>query len=374
MVVIAEARAADFIFRAPTTLVDRGAPRTFGPIGVRQELVPVEPLLTANRASHGRISAFVDDWLEQRKPEFEPTLERVMHEVMTEWVDIQRVPLLAALRDLVARTCVEWLLGVELRKNDVNAFLADVFEPLPSGLLASEVARAASRCPRRALKLASDLRRMAQGSPFRAELRELAERHGVEGPLDHMVFMALFNAAGGASGVLMPSLLEVARSPVLQELVEGSKPLGDFVLECHRLYGRPVLFSRIAQADFALPTTAGDFQIARGTQLTIATRICQTDSDIFVDPQRFDPDRYQRNPTERDFVFGSGAPSGASSGYRCPAADMGIQDKLIGSVLRTLFRKLEWRTSTDPVFDEIFDLYVGPRDLELIGLNWKERP
>ncbi len=372
MVVVTEARSADFVFRAPTSLLDRGAPRTFGPIGVRPELVRVEPLLTANEKTHRRLAAFIDAVLAERAPAFESELLRTMDAVFAEWVQQRRVPLLEGLRDLVARACVSWLLGVSLRSGDVNAFLANVFEPLPSGLVASRVAKAASRCPHQAVALADDLHAMALESPYRARLQKLASDAGVEGPLDHMLFMALFNAAGGASGVLMPAILEVDRSPALRAWVDGEEPLDDLVLEAHRLYGRPVLFSRVALQDVAIPSSAGAVHVRAGSRITVAVRMCQTDPLVFDDPQRFDPHRYQRAPRSRDFVFSSGAPSGAQSGYRCRAADLGIQFDLVALVLRHLTRRLEWQASVEPVFDEQFDLYVGPKDLELTGVRWRE--
>src|SRR5437660_1319662 len=45
-VVASDAVSADFFFRADPTLLDRGSPGTFGPVGLRPQVVKVEPLLT----------------------------------------------------------------------------------------------------------------------------------------------------------------------------------------------------------------------------------------------------------------------------------------------------------------------------------------
>jgi hypothetical protein len=164
-------------------------------------------------------------------------------------------------------------------------------------------------------------------------------------------------------------VLEIDRAPPLRTLVEGDASLEALVLECHRLYGRPTLYVREARRDFRLPSAEGDFLIEAGTRILLPMRMIHTDPAVFDDPQRFDPGRYGRRPGEREFVYASGAPADAPSGYRCSAADIGVQGELVSSILRLLFRKLRWRTSHPPVFDEGLDLYAGPAELELLGIE-----
>lgn len=369
MVVASDAVSADFVFRADPELLDRGPAGTFGPVGLRPELVQVAPVLTADRVTHAPLAAFAHEVLERRRGSFGSVLERVADRVFAEWVQARRVGLKTGLRDLVARAVAEWLLEVQVRQDDVNLFLAHVFRPLPSGAVSSGVARAATGCPREGIEIGRRLRALAAGSPCRAEIEALGARHGVERPLEQLLFMALFNAAGGASGVLMPAVLEIERSASLRSLVEGDASLEALVLECHRLYGRPALFIRDARRNFRLPSSEGDFLIDAGTRILLPTRMFQTDPGVFDEPQRFDPGRYQRSPREREFVYASGAPTGTASGYRCSAADNGVQNELVASTLRLLFRRLRWRTSHPPVFDEGLDLYVGPDDMELLAIE-----
>lgn len=380
----------EYVFNAPEAELDRldGEPG-FGGLSFngRPMLGGVVPALMAHGVGHRSARALVDHVLVARRDHFLPACEKVFRygvPMLRGAARGVRVNFQHAVHHAVVGIAFEWLFGITPGPSgaDAQSWIKGCFGLKSDQALANVVARQLSRRngPTAAQRRygAAMMEAIRGSKPYMDEFIKIAERVGVsERDLPaHLMFMASFNATGGAWATLHPALAQlsvdaVTRARLAAELAPFRDDLRalnrlpfleDFFLESMRLYGRPRHYYRRALVDLTLPVGGGDsVPIKAGTTLCLIATVARQDRTVWGDDASiFDPTRFAREPHLRQRVYplGPEAPKERNS-FGCAGAIRGYASILWKSVAAALARSTDWKLSPWPEPD--VDAFDGVR-------------
>lgn len=376
----------DYVFNAPPDLLDRldGEP-SFGGLSFNGEemLEGVVPALLGHGAAHGPARAFTEEVMKLRRGSFGPACQKVF---------LYGIPMLRdapvgaavnfqhAIHHAAVGICFEWLFGIMTGPSgaDAQSWIKGCFGLRSDQPLANAIARKVSRArngPTAAQRRygAATMKAIRACEPY-PQFVEVAKRAGLPEAevAGQLMFMASFNATGGAWSTLHPALAlasvdSVVRERLARELADfrGSlreldalPVLNDFFLESMRLFGRPRHYYRRALRDLELPVSEGPpVPIKQGTTLCLVATVARQDRTVWGnDAAVFDPQRYERRPELRARVCPFGPPPSAPNAFGCVGATHGVASTFWKTLAAAVLRSVDWRLTPWPEPDvDAFD-------------------
>jgi sterol 14-demethylase len=126
------------------------------------------------------------------------------------------------------------------------------------------------------------------------------------------------------------------------------------VLETLRLHPPLFMLVRVAKEDFVYK----DYFIAKGTWVLISPTVTHQIPELFVEPEKFDPDRFgpPREEDKRDFAF---IPFGGGR-HKCMGNAFALLQ--VKAILSILLRRYDFEIVKTPVESDFHGLVVGPKE------------
>ncbi|XP_078158785.1 (+)-piperitol/(+)-sesamin synthase CYP81Q2-like [Carex rostrata] len=146
--------------------------------------------------------------------------------------------------------------------------------------------------------------------------------------------------------VLKKAAAEIDKSVGNERLINESDMdqvpyLGCIIREVLRLYpGAPLLLPHESRED----VTIGGYKIPHGTMLLVNVYHIHRDPDIWEEPEKFMPERFDNGKAEGKFMipFGMGR-------RRCPGEGLAMRE--VGLILGTLIQCFDWERTTNDLVD-----------------------
>ncbi len=309
----------------------------FGVEQAFRSLVPVDgptSLIVSDGEDHRRRRRLVQPALVHRQiANYVPVMRANAEAALDAWRPGDTVDVYQEFRRAIRRSTIQALFGTELAQ-DADFFgahlqlLINLIDRNP--VVVTMLRRANAPAWRTAMRA----RRAVDARVYRA-IEEARERGAAED--DHVLASLVHGkdddglsdlevrdqvvtliAAGyeTTSAAMAWSVFNLLRHKGMWERAADDEFLGNVVNETLRLYPPAVVSARTALQDFEL---AGK-RIKRGTFLLYSPYVTHRLAEVWPDPLRFDPDRWERKPAPHEFLPFGGGP------HRCIGAGLAVTE------------------------------------------------
>lgn len=388
-VLIADLVAAEYFLKAGADLLDRESDGLRGPTRTRLDLMGnVGSALYSRGQEHEARRSFTETWMAERRDALGPAIAETTRSSHAIWEREGSFELFPAVAGWASGVAWRWLLGVNPPgPRSLLAWAAEIVEPVVDTPVAKVVANAlVPRCPAHIHGIAADLRESAQRSPLypALEARALAAGLTAEQAPGLIATTVALNASGAPTLSMFGTLAAMATTPEVRARFaeearrwDGSMaglealPYLDRVWwEALRMFAQPRYVFRLALQDFVLPAGDGrSYAIRRGDLLGVLWPLIYRDAGLFPDPNRFDPDRFERDPGLKERIFSMDVAPGAANRFGCAAAMSGEAALVSKALLAAFLRDHVWQLEPSPEFSQDLPLSVGPQDLRVVGFR-----
>ena len=269
----------------------------------------VVPSIFEHGPAHDEPKAFILALLRERSPDLANTFAAVAEPFFQRWTAAGAFDWADDLENLALVFVFEWILGARpdvpaVRELYNNIFLH--FAPWLERLRPNSVYA-------RSRKTYAALIETIRTAPRYGEVARLAARFGIdEAVLPHrLAFLLGMNGFLGLQSTFKSIVGELSRNPALCEAIRtgaGGEPelIDRFVWETLRLHP-PVffIFGRAVRAR-ELDTASGRFSIRAGELVMGVIPFAQRDANLYPDPDRFDPSRYDEPARRLGLIWSRG--------------------------------------------------------------------
>ena len=378
--------SGSFLLEAPPDLLDRPPGRNFGMGKMRPYTFgDTRPTLLDNGESHFRSREFITKMMNHYSEDLAPAIRATAEKIKAFWHDKPTIPPLALIGPASVISVYHALLGVSPNVQTILDWTEHMqtlnFDTTYARLTARNAFPKPSQAAISTQKELYDLVRSSERWPFWCDL---AKRYQIEEQelVENTVFTISFNS--GAIYSLYPTLVEISLSSELFEAVKKIDIQSSFALdeidniplienimiEGTRLYTRPNSIVKRAQQDFVLPAKGGrKFQVRAGEDLYALVQFMHRDSDVFTNPEKFFPDRYEDNPQLAKRVYGYVIPQKGQNQYGCAAFHNRFGPKLWKALLLFFLRDCRWSWSEPPSATLNRFRNVEPPDVKLTNFE-----
>jgi cytochrome P450 len=335
----------------------------------------VTPSIFENGPAHDRPKALYMRMLRQRASTLSATFDQVAAGFIDRWAGLGKFSFCDELEDLAASFLFQWFLGQRPDPCDVRTVYQKIFNHIPI------VTRITQHFPwssySRSLVIYHQLLAFVKATPRFPEILAMAREEGLRDEdfvAKQITFLIGMNSFLGTQNLmksiigelsLRPELCEKLRLEIgtalgaqagpidLRKLDAATMPLLDKTLrEILRLHPPVTLIYGRATRDCVIESSSGVFRIPKGELLMGVIPFAHLDPAVFPDPERFDPDRFDRPASSAHLIWPRGLHDGPSTpGNRtCPGKDVAI---LIAKLFAaTLLMRTHWRLREPPQWEK----------------------
>ncbi|XP_066920263.1 uncharacterized protein [Clytia hemisphaerica] len=167
-----------------------------------------------------------------------------------------------------------------------------------------------------------------EGPIFREFAAGLVKKNGLleEDICNEIIFALIFNAYKALHGFVVSALVHLSNLSEDKQIklqndasnfhqstdktteLNSATDVENYTLEIFRLFPPASFVFRRVTENFVLPLKSGNYQVNKDDLLCGNVYLSQRDPDIFDNPDKLDPDRFQRQPHLKDYLTCFGAP------------------------------------------------------------------
>lgn len=373
--------SAEFYFNASQTVLEREELPRFGPLAIRPGLLGGScPTLLASGNTHGDARAFTDDILKKRDEYLKPSFEKVSERMLQKCRSSTELVLWDVLVEWSSNIACNWLFDMNIDMEEAREWLNNSTTIDTDTFVTKIIGKSMlPKCSRAAVETQAKMKSMLEDSPLFSDYCTLADEHNVptESLTGFFTFLCLFNITGAVTSSLQYAIARIYSSPELKaslkkQLMDADtdeillNPLLDNVFyEVLRLNAVPRVYFKKAKCDFSMPAAKGEsYGIQKDDLVLIPTTMSHRDPEVFDNPDIFDPDRFEKNPSLKNKVFGYGITSESKNSYGC-AAKKHQASWVWKKILTTFITKIDFEFTEEPTFN--FNSYCNfyPRTIGL---------
>lgn len=320
----------------------------FGMEEAFQALVPVDgptSLIVSDGEDHKRRRRLVQPALVHRQiANYVPVMKANAEATLDRWRPGQEVDAYQEFRRAIRRSTIHALFGEKLAQDaeffgDRMQALLDLIDRNPA--VVTVLKKLKMPAWRRAMRARKDVDARVYQAISEARQGERAEDdhvlaslvHGEDDGLSDLevrdqvvtLIAAGYETTSAAMAWAVFNLLR--HNSVWERATTDDEYLGNVVNETLRLYPPAVVSARVAVETFEF---AGK-RIKKGTFLLYSPYVTHRLAEVWPDPLRFDPDRWERKPAPHEFLPFGGGP------HRCIGAGLAVTELTV--MLKTLLRR-----------------------------------
>jgi prostaglandin-endoperoxide synthase 2 len=305
----------------------------------------VAPSIFEAGPAHDRPKALYLHLLQKRAPSLATTFHEVAGEFTNRWVARRQFAWCDELEDFAVRFLFRWILGASPEPKDVRDLYNNIFTQFAAPITKYIPWSSYSR----SVVIYERLLAFVKSSPGFPEILALAQGVGLtdtDAVAKQILFLLGMNSFLGNQNLfksivgelsLRPDLCRVLREEIAAVLGPQPGPV-----DLHKLVAMPMLdktlreilrlhppvffiFGR-ATRDRFIESASGRFAIAKGELVMGVIALAHRDDKMFVNPDRFDPNRFDDPAASQHLIWPRGLHDSAPSAHdrTCPGKDVAI--------------------------------------------------